>query len=85
MEDIDHNVLCDLRWGGFDGDDITTVLSDTEMMLERRLKCEISYRPCAMGPCSWFIIITISGAAAKIGEGFLKKFGEDLYRGVRNA
>ncbi len=80
MESIEHNVVCDLRWGGFDGDDVNQVLSDTEMMLERRLRCQMAYSPCVMGPCSWFIIITISGAAAKIGEGFLKKFGEDLYR-----
>ncbi len=79
MEYIPHKIICDLRWGGFDGTDIDEIMSDTEIVCNHNLRCEVSYSPSEEGPDSYRIYVEIGLILALVTKPFLEELGKDLY------
>jgi len=80
MENIPHNIICDLRWGGFNGTDIDEIMSDSNVVLNHGLRCEVSHDSCAEGPDSYRIYVVIGVLLTLITKPFLEELGKDLYR-----
>ena len=61
-------VVFDLRWGGFDENDVRTLMTTGPSEIPR--KVEVQYHPTVEGPDSYRILVQVAqGAAAMIASG----------------
>lgn len=80
---IEHSITLTLNSCEFRGNDVEEMLPD--WITERPATVGLSWSPCALGPYSFLIIITISSfLIGTISQSFFNQLGADLYQWLKD-